>query len=227
MRDPTADTVLAESPLILRALPHETVNFSIGKDPYRGPDEFSRLQKTLAPMLGAHDADLSCLLVSDVLILAREAGLAISKVAYYVKARRWSATFGLPTALFYGLLRGGEPTRIDALLARPLERLWARLQEAKSRNFIGLALSLNLRGQLAQVQQGYLARPEHPYAKLLQTTGLGTDKQSPSPAGSPRAMLRAMSCGKPCKSKTVSVPARWAHCNRLSSCRPWSATTPA
>lgn len=178
IRDPTGDTVLAESPLILRALPRETVNFSLGVQPYRGPDEFSRLEKALAPLLAGHDADLGCLLTPDVLILARQAGVATSKAAWYVKARRWAATLGLPAALFYGLLRGGAPTRIDALLARPLARLWAQLQEASSRNVIGLALSLDLRGQLAQVQQGYLSKPEHPYAQLLATTALGADKQS-------------------------------------------------
>ena len=172
VRDATADTVLAESPLILRALPKETVNFSIGKDRYRGPDEFSRLERALAPLLGSHADDLSCLLAADVLILAREANLSASNVAYYVKARRWSATYGVPAELFYALMRRAEPTRIDALWARPLAQLWSRLEEARSRNVISLPLTTALRSQLAQLQQSYLAQPEHPYARLLGTTGL-------------------------------------------------------
>jgi len=173
----TADTVLAESPLILRALPHETLNFSIGAQRYRGPDEFTRVERALAPLLQSQNDDLSCLEVADVLILAREAKLASSNVAYYVKARRWSAEFGAPAAMFYGLMRRGEPTRIDALLARPLVRLWAKLEEAKSRNLINLPLTDATRTQLAQLQQNYLARPEHPYARLLGTTTL-TGEQS-------------------------------------------------
>ena len=172
VRDATADTVLAESPLILRALPKETVNFSIGKDRYRGSDEFSRLERALAPLLGGHADDLSCLLAADVLILAREAKLSASNVAYYVKARRWSATYGAPAELYYALMRRAEPTRIDALWARPLAQLWARLEEARSRNVISLPLTAALRSQLAQLQQSYLAQPEHPYAHLLGTTGL-------------------------------------------------------
>ena len=168
----TGDTVLAESPLILRALPHETINFSIGAQRYRGPDEFTRVERALAPQLTSHDNDLSCVEVADVMILAREARLLSSKVAYYVKARRWSAEFGAPAAMFYGLMRRGEPTRIDALLAQSLARLWAKLEEAKSRNLIALPLDDAARTQLAQLQQGYLARPEHPYAQLLGTTTL-------------------------------------------------------
>lgn len=172
----TGDTVLAESPLILRALPHETINFSIGAQRYRGPDEFTRVERALAPQLTSHDDDLSCVTVADVMILARETQLLSSKVAYYVKARRWSAEFGAPAAMFYGLMRRGEPTRIDALLAQSLARLWAKLEEAKSRNLINLPLDDALRTQLAQLQQGYLARPEHPYAQLLGTTTLTSEQ---------------------------------------------------
>lgn len=173
----TGDTVLAESPVILRARPHETVNFSIGPQRYRGVDEFTRVERALAPLLQSQNDDLSCLEVADVLILAREAKLASSNVAYYVKARRWSAEFDAPAAIFYGLMRRGEPTRIDALLARPLARLWAKLEEAKSRNLINLPLTDGMQTQLAQLQQGYLARPENPLASVLGTTML-TGEQS-------------------------------------------------
>jgi len=176
-------TLLAESPLILRALPQETVNFSIGTQRYRGPDELSRVEKALAPMLTAHDADLGCLLTPDVLILAREAQLANSKVAYYIKARRWSTAFGLPTAMFYGLLRGGEPTRNRCLVGAPASRrLWARLEEATSRNFISLALSTSQRSQLARVQQIYLAARSS-VCELLGTTALSATSSPRSQAG--------------------------------------------
>ena len=108
--------------------------------------------------------------MADVLILAREAELASSNVAYFVKAARWSAEFDAPAAMFYGLMRRGEPTRIDALLARPLKRLWAKLEEAKSRNLISLPLDDALRARLAALQQRYLSQPDHPYAQLLGTT---------------------------------------------------------
>ncbi len=172
----TAQTVLAESPLILRALPHETVNLSVGQQRYRGPDEYSRVRRALAPLLDSHGNDLSCLEVADVLILAREAHLASSTVAFYVKAQRWAAEFGAPPALFYALMRRGEPTRIDALLARPLARLWAQLEEAKSRNLVNLPLDETTRTQLAQLQQTYLARPENPYAHLMGTTTLNGEQ---------------------------------------------------
>jgi hypothetical protein len=178
VRDPSGDTVLAESPLILRALPHETVNFSLGKQRYRGPDEFTRVEKALAPQLAGHTADLACLQTPDVLILAREARVAAARAACYVKARRWSVALGVPQAVFYGLLRGGAPTRLDALLARPLAGLWALLLQARARNRIGLELVPKLRAQLAQVQQAYLATPAHPYAQLLGTTALGIEQQA-------------------------------------------------
>ncbi|GAA1980208.1 neuraminidase-like domain-containing protein [Microbacterium pumilum] len=175
VHDPSDDAKLAESPLILQALPHEVVNFAIGEDRFRGPDEFTRVGAALAPMLRGHD-DLRCLEVADVLILAREAELASSKVAYFVKAARWSAEYDAPAALFYGLMRRGEPTRIDALLARPLKRLLTRLEEATSRNIVDLPVTDALRDRLSRLQQGYLSNPAHPYAKLLGTTKL-TGKQ--------------------------------------------------
>ena len=169
--DPSGDVKLAESPLILQALPREIVNFAIGKDLYRGPDEFTRVETALGPHLQAKD-DLSCLRVPDVLILAREARLPNSSVAHYVKARRWSADLDAPTALFYGLMRRNQPVRLDALLARPLSRLWTALEEARSQNIINLPLSAALRSRLSEIQQRYLARPGHPHAKLLATTTL-------------------------------------------------------
>ncbi len=171
MYDPSGDVKLAESPLILQALPQEIVNFAIGEGHYRGPDEYTRVDRALTTLLGPH-ADVTCLEVADVLILAREARLASSRVAYYLKAQRWSNEYGPPPALFYGLLRCGEPTRIDALLARPLARLWTNLAEAQSRNLIDLQLTDALRAQLAKLQQAYLSRPEHPHARLLGTTAL-------------------------------------------------------
>ena len=174
----TGDVVLSESPLILGARPKETVNFSIGEQRYRGPNEFARVQSALAPLLQSHDEDLRCIEVADVLILAREAKLAASNVAYYVKARRWSATYNTPAPLFYGLMRRGEPARIDALLARPLARLWNKLEEAKARNIIALPLNNATRQQLAQLQQSYLSRPEHPHAQLLGTTSLTAEQSA-------------------------------------------------
>ena len=173
----TGDTVLAVSPLILQALPLETVNFAIGTERYRGPDEYTRVETALAPHLQSLP-DLSRLEVADVLILARQAKLVNSSVAYYVKAQRWSAEFEAPAALFYGLLRRNQPTRVDALLARPLARLWAALEEAKAQNLIKLPLTDALRTQLADIQQRYLAKPEHPYTQLLNTTALSTAQQA-------------------------------------------------
>ena len=184
VRDATADTVLAESPLILRALPKETVNLSIGQQRYRGPDEYTRVERALTPLLAGH-SDLSCIEVADVLILAREARLAGANVAYYVKARRWAdrfeapaATFEALAAMFYGLMRRSESTRIDALLARPLARLWERLEEARSRNLISLQLNAATRAQLAEIQQRYLAHADHPYARLLGTTALSGEQRA-------------------------------------------------
>jgi Salmonella virulence plasmid 28.1kDa A protein len=174
VRDPSEDVVLVESPLILHARPDETVNLSVGTQRYRGPDEYTRLDRAVGQSLPA----AGCLSVPDVLILARQTKVASSKVAYYVKARRWSAQYGAPAPVFYGLLRRGEPTRIDALLARPLARLWNRLREAADRNLIDVPLTDATRDQLARVQRAYLARPGHPYPRLLATTALPVEQQA-------------------------------------------------
>jgi CSLREA domain-containing protein len=56
--------------------------------------------------------DLSCLLVADVLILAREAKLPNSTVAYYVKARRWSDELAKAERML------DEPLEVDAFIAQ-------------------------------------------------------------------------------------------------------------
>jgi hypothetical protein len=175
--DKSGDVMLASSPTILQARTAETVNFAIGSETYRGPAEYTRVETALAPHLQPL-SDLSRLGAADVMILSRQTGLANSNVAYYIKAQRWSADFEAPAALFYGLLRRNQPTRLDALLARPLTRLWAALEEAKAQNIIDLPLIDALRTQLAGIQQGYLARPEHPYAQLLNTTALSAAQQA-------------------------------------------------
>jgi hypothetical protein len=172
----TGDTVLAESALILQARPQETVNFSIGDRAYRGPDEFTRLERALLPLLHSRD-DLSCVEVADVLILARDAGLRASLVAYYVKARRWAAEFGAPAGLFYALMRRGESLRIDELLARPLAGLWQTLQVARRNNIVNLPLDEATRTELAQLQLAFLNEPDHPLSMMLDTTPLSTEQR--------------------------------------------------
>lgn len=177
LRDPTGDTVLAESPLILQARPHETVNFSVGDQAYRGPDEFSRVELALSPLLESHDRDLSCVEVGDVFILAREAGIRATQAAYYVKARRWSENYGARVEIFYALQRVEESRQIDALLARPLAGLWASLERARRKNIVDIPLTDKTHGELEQVQLGFLTNPDHPYGKLLDTTQLKEEQR--------------------------------------------------
>jgi hypothetical protein len=168
---PTGDLVLAASPLILQALPLEVVDFAIGDGNYVGPDEHKLVQDALAPLLEPV-ADLECLEVADLLILARESGQASTNVAYQVKAQTWSETLGIESDLWYGLLRQGAPADIDTLLAHPLARLWDSLNEAVRLNIIDLPLDEVQKARLAQVQQDYLLQPGQPYRQLLDTTGL-------------------------------------------------------
>ncbi len=169
--------LLASSPLILQALSAETVNFAIGQEQYRGPAEYTRVETALAPHLPSPNI-LSHLEVPDVLILAREAKQVNSNVASYIKAQRWATEFAASAALFYGLLRRNQPTRLDALLARPLSRLWAALTEAKAQNIVNLPLTDALHTQLSAIQQAYLTRSGHPYTQLLNTTALNPAQQA-------------------------------------------------
>jgi hypothetical protein len=170
-------TLLAASPIILQAQPEETVNFAVGDQIYRGPDEYARLDHALAPLLESHQ-DLGCLEVADILILARQVKQANSSVAYYVKARRWAKELNAPAALFYGLLRRDQPSRLDALLARPLSALWKEIEAANSQNLINLPLNDALCTRLAEIQQGYLTQPAHPYSRLLGTTALSPSQRT-------------------------------------------------
>lgn len=117
VRDPTGDTVLATSPIVLQARPAERIDVNVGDEPYRGPDEYSAIDGALAPRLGT-GASLAGIEVADVLILARDTGLASSHLAYAVTAHRWAAQGDLPAPVWYGLMRESESSRRSALLAR-------------------------------------------------------------------------------------------------------------
>lgn len=170
------DRPLATSPLFLQALPIETVDFAIGKQRYRGPDEHTRVQVKLDPLLEPV-GDLNCLGLSDVLMLARDSGVPSSTVAYEVKARRWAQEVGETPALFYGLLRQGAPLRLDAVLARPVSRLLVQLEQANRLNIVDLPVTEALRARLVDLQERYLLRPEHPYRQLLDSTDLSDEQQ--------------------------------------------------
>ena len=167
----TGDIVLAASPLILSALPQETVNFSIGDERYRGPSEYTRVERALASQVKG-DELWRCLDASGILILARDVGLRSSLVAYFVKAQRWAADYRYRADALYALMRRGESTRIDALLARPLASLWAVLVQAKQNRVIDAPLDSAARKDLAAFQQRYLAKPDLAFGRLLDTTRL-------------------------------------------------------
>ena len=170
-------TVLATSPLILQALPHEIVNFAPGDEAFRGLDELTRVEQALRPHVETLE-DLNCLKLPDVLILARAARLSNSQVACYVKARRIAGELDAPLALFYGLMRRQQPARADVLLARPTAKLLSTLREANEQNIIDLPLGKALRSQLAELQQRFLTTPNHPYTTLLATTALTATQRS-------------------------------------------------
>ena len=157
--DAPPTTVLATSPLILQALPHEIVNFAPGDEAFRGLDELTRVEQALGPHVETLE-DVDCLKLPDVLILARAARLPNSQVACYVKARRLAGELDAPVALFYGLMRRQQPARADVLLARPMAKLLSTLREANEQNIIDLPLGKALRSQLAELQQRFLATPD-------------------------------------------------------------------
>ncbi|MEW6731025.1 MAG: neuraminidase-like domain-containing protein [Acidobacteriota bacterium] len=169
--------ILATSPLLLQALPQEIVNFSIGQGDYRGLDEYSRVHRALAAMLQSVN-DLNCINIIDVMILARESNISNSSAAYYVKAQRWAEQLQAPPAIFYGLLRQNQPARLDALFARPLSQLWSALKDANALNIINLNLNDTLHNRLEEIQNNYLAQPNHPFSRLLKTTQLNDQQRS-------------------------------------------------
>jgi len=104
-------------------------------------------------------------------------------VAYYIKARRWSTAFGLPTAMFLWTAARRRAHAHRCLVGAPALAPVGQAGRSHIAQLISLALSTSQRSQLARVQQSYLARPDHPYAQLLGTTALSATSSPRSQAG--------------------------------------------
>jgi hypothetical protein len=129
-----AEEEVAASPLILHAYDHETVNLLVDDGPYRGPDEFRRVDEALAAAL--EGMELERVDAQGAAALAGRTGLQPLQVAAYVRARRDAEAAEASAEALYGLYRMGLPTGLPRLLAQDTPLLERALAGAAAANLV-------------------------------------------------------------------------------------------
>jgi hypothetical protein len=134
-QSPDAKDPIITSPLIINALPQETINLSVGEGTYRGLDTYTTIHENLEDSLTA--ASLKDLSPRDVLILANTYHLPADDVSFYIQSRQWALQWKeLPAEVYFGWFKIGLPNHWPGLLSTPLENLTSGIDEAITGNYV-------------------------------------------------------------------------------------------
>ncbi|MGZ4432137.1 MAG: Tc toxin subunit A-related protein [Trebonia sp.] len=125
---------LAESDVLDAAPAEARVDLVIPAQPDPGPSEYERL------LVAVGDRDLADLGEEAVTALAAETGLDRESLAALVRSDRLARETAMAPEAFYGLLRGGLPADLDALLATQARTLRAKLTAAVSHQIVPAAV---------------------------------------------------------------------------------------
>jgi hypothetical protein len=123
------------SPLIINALPKESINLSVGEGTYRGLDTYTTIHEGLEDSVTPET--LKTLSTRDVLILANAYSLPVSDVSFYIQARQWTLQWKeLPAPVYFGWFKMGMPLQWPELLSIPIEKLLSSIDEAIAKNYV-------------------------------------------------------------------------------------------
>ena len=125
---------LAESDVLDAAPAEARVDLVVAAQADPGPTEYERL------LAAAGGRDLADLDQDAVTALAAETGLDRESLAALVQADRLARETAMAPEVFYGLLRGGLPADLDALLGTPARTLRAKLAAAVSHQIVPVAV---------------------------------------------------------------------------------------
>lgn len=123
------ETTPSGASILTGAGPLEVVDFVLSGEKNPPPSEFEQIIRDLKPLLGQRD--LATDLQEDrerhdISLMAAQSGSPSEQIAALVVAHQWERDTGIPAPIFYGLLRQGLPSTLDALHAtEPRERLKA------------------------------------------------------------------------------------------------------
>lgn len=173
----SAGTVVASSPTLFNASPIEVVNLTAGVMGWEGVSEFRRVEEQLVALLdGAGVLELDG---ADLAFLSGESGLAMEWVEGWQNSHALAHATGLDAEPMYGLVRGGQPATLEALVVVSYEALETTLVAAGASGTI-TAMSLDeigafLKRLLAQdaPQPDVLLEPEVLYGTVGTVLGDG------------------------------------------------------
>jgi hypothetical protein len=134
-KDENSKEPLIISPVVVNALPAETINLAIGEGSYKEEDSFSRLQQVLDKAIdGANINELS---ERDVFILSNKNDLELNDVSYYIQSLQWSALKkDLPAEIYFAWFKAGLASSWADLLAVPLQKLKDAVTNAITENLV-------------------------------------------------------------------------------------------
>ncbi len=123
---------IVESPVLFGAAPTQVVNLAVGASIYRGPSDFTRADRALAPVLaGAPAADLT---PQEISFAASTTNLDERLVQAYAAAAAIADKTSLSAATAFALVQSGLPPQAEALVGQSPTAIRAALAAAASAN---------------------------------------------------------------------------------------------
>ena len=157
------------------------VDVYVGDERFRGPSDFQRVHKALAPLIEGRD--LAALEARSVGFLVHRTGLHRKQVTPYLLARRQAEVSRVDAEALYGLIRGGGTRAVGRLLNASEATIVQRLRSAGEANVVSLAVAnsgpavyARLRESLAREAASSTAPGA--FGSLLRTTSLKESQRS-------------------------------------------------
>lgn len=126
--------VLAASPIRFHASDVETIDLQVNQADVQELTEYERLVSAIQPAL--EGVPFHELTKDDLEFLILEAEVDGDLLEVLVVSAQNSRESGLPTEVFYGLARVGQPSQLRALIAVPVDTLRGALKEAAAARII-------------------------------------------------------------------------------------------
>lgn len=181
-----AEEVLkAESPIIVSALKHETIDLVSDQAEFIGPSEYTQLSEKLNPLLTG--ADITLMDLQGVAMLAAKLEIDAVHVGDFLKARVLAGQLTVSEEVLYGLMRYDLPYEASDLLRTSDTIKREAIEAMADSNIINPALADDIDSILATFNQAVVndaltdeedSAGESEFAKLLNIVPLDAAKQA-------------------------------------------------
>ncbi|MDB5226558.1 MAG: hypothetical protein JWN78_751, partial [Bacteroidota bacterium] len=129
-----------ESPVLFNATSKAVINAVLDKEVYRSDSEFTRYEKSLAPLLDGQGVKIKDLTEEDIQFLTNETGIIVEHLSLLVKVHTFGNDENRMPEIFYGLLRQNLPNALKELLSVKQQKLREALMKSIDQNIISADL---------------------------------------------------------------------------------------